>query len=78
MVVVSLTWIFNAASSLFNFETQKYYQNEPRFNGIYSGDSLTEIKDVAYIINLDESVNVGTHWIAFYVHNDNVYLILLV
>ena len=39
---------------------------------------LTEIKDVAYIINLDESVNVGTHWIAFYVHNDNVYLILLV
>ena len=77
MVVVSLTWIFNAASSLFNFETQKYYQNEPRFNGIYSRDSLTEIKDVAYIINLDESVNVGTHWIAFYVHNDNVYLILL-
>ena len=74
MVVVSLTWIFNAASSLFNFETQKYYQNEPRFNGIYSRDSLTEIKDVAYIINLDESVNVGTHWIAFYVHNDNVTL----
>ena len=59
---------------LFNFEIQKYYQNEPRFNGIYSRDNLTEIKDGAYIINLDESVNVGTHWIAFYVHNDNVTL----
>ena len=30
---------------LTNFETQKYYQNEPRFNGLYSRDILTEIKD---------------------------------
>ena len=30
---------------LTNFEIQKYYQNEPRFNGLYSGDILTEIKD---------------------------------
>ena len=59
---------------LFNFEIQKYYQNEPRFNGIYSRDNLTEIKDGAYIINLDESVNIGTHWIDFYVRNDNVTL----
>ena len=44
---------------LTNFEIQKYYQNEPRFNGVYSRDNLperssTEIKDGAYIINLDE------------------------
>ena len=23
-----------------NFETQKYYQNEPRFNGVYSRNNL--------------------------------------
>ena len=23
-----------------NFEIQKYYQNEPRFNGVYSRDNL--------------------------------------
>ena len=40
---------------LTNFEIQKYYQNEPRFNGVYSRDNLQEkIKDGAYIINLDE------------------------
>ena len=27
---------------LANFEIQKYYQNEPRFNGAYSRDTLTE------------------------------------
>ena len=26
---------------LTNFEIQKYYQNEPRFNGVYSRDNLT-------------------------------------
>ena len=25
-----------------NFEIQKYYQNEPRFNGAYSRDNLPE------------------------------------
>ena len=39
---------------LTNFEIQKYYQNEPRFNGVYSRDNLRKIKDKAYIINLDE------------------------
>ena len=28
-----------------NFEIKKYYQNEPRFNGAYSGDNLSKIKD---------------------------------
>ena len=39
---------------LTNFEIQKHYQNEPRFNGVYSRDNLRKIKDKAYIINLDE------------------------
>ena len=31
---------------LTNFEIQKYYQNEPRFNAVYYGDNLPKkIKD---------------------------------
>ena len=62
---------------LTNFEIQKYYQNEPRFNGVYSRDNLpklnsAEIKDGAYIINLDEYSDFGTHWVALYVNNNDV------
>ena len=70
---------------LTNFEIQKYYQNEPRFNGVYSRDNLQKIKDGAYIINLDEYSDIGTHCVALYLgeaspkdgQNNNVtYLIL--
>ena len=56
---------------LTNFEIQKY-QNEPRYNGVYSRDNLSEIKDGAYIINLDEYSDIGTYWVALYIHNGNV------
>ena len=56
---------------LTNIEIQKYYQNEPKFNGVYSRDNLTEIKDGAYIISLDEYSDIGTHWVALYLNNDN-------
>ena len=55
-----------------NFEIQKCYQNEPRFNGVYSRDNFhNKIKDGAYIINLDEHSDIGTHWIALYALNNN-------
>ena len=57
---------------LTNFEIQKYYQNEPRFNGVYSRDNLPKIKDGAYVINLDEHSDIVTHWVALYVHSNNV------
>ena len=58
---------------LTNFEIQKYYQNEPRLNGVYSRDNLPDkIKDGAYLINLDEYSDAGTHWIALYALNINV------
>ena len=58
---------------LTNFEIQKYYQNEPRFNGVYSRDNLpNKIKDGAYVINLDEYSDIGTHWIDLYVLNNDV------
>ena len=49
------------------------YQNEPGFNGVYSRDNLPDkIKEVAYVINLDESSDIGTHWIALYVNTKTV------
>ena len=51
--------------SLTNFEIQKYYQTEPRFNGVSPRDNLPKIKYGAYIIHLDEYSNIGTHWIFF-------------
>ena len=58
--------------SLTNFEIQNYYQNEPRFNGVYSRDNLPRIRDGAYVINLDEYSDIGTHWISLYVQNNDV------
>ena len=62
---------------LTNFEIQKYYQNQPRFNGVYSRDNLPKTKDGDYVINLDEYFDIGTHWIAFYASNDNaIYFVI--
>ena len=56
---------------------QKYYQNKPRFNGVYSRDNLTKIKNRAYVINLDEYSDIGTHWVALYVNNTNVTFVIV-
>ena len=58
--------------SLTNFEIQKYYQNEPKFNGVCSRNNLPKIKDWAHVTNLDEYESIGTHWMALYVNNNNV------
>ena len=58
---------------LTSFEIQKYYKNESELNGVYSRDNLPdEIKDGAYVINLDEYSDIGTHWVALYVLNNDV------
>ena len=57
---------------LITFKIQKYYQIKPRFNGVYSTDNLTKIKYGAYIINLDEYSDIGTHWVALYANNNSV------
>ena len=58
---------------LTNFEIQKYYENEPRFNGVYSRDNLPKkIKDGAYVINLDEYEDIGTHWIALFCKKNEI------
>ena len=57
---------------LTNFQIQKYYQNEHRFNSVYSRDNLPRIRDGEHEINLNEYFHIGTHWIALYVQNNNI------
>ena len=58
---------------LTNFEIKKYYENEPRFNGVYFRDNLPKkTKNGAYVINPDEYADVGTRWIALYVQNNEI------
>ena len=64
--------IFNTTSS--SNKLQKYYQNEPRFYGVFSRDNLPKIKDGAYIVNLDEYSDIGTHWVALHVDNNDITL----
>ena len=55
---------------LTNFEIQKYHENEPGFNGVYSRDNSPKtIEDEAYIINLDDHRDVARHLIALYCRN---------
>ena len=56
-----------------NIEIQRHYQNEPRYNGVYSVDNLPNIiKDRELVINLDKYADVGNHWIALYASNNDV------
>ena len=57
---------------LSNLKIQKVYQNEPKFKGVYSRNSLSKIEDGTYVINLDEYKSIAAHWIAFYVNAENV------
>ena len=67
---------------LTNFEISEYYKKEPRLNGVYSRDNLPKtirskelgsaVKKGAYVISLDEYVDVGTHWVALYAKNYEV------
>ena len=58
---------------LTNFKIEEYFFKNKHFNGVYSRDNLFKvIKNGAYVINLDEYADVGTHWIALYVKNNEV------
>ena len=38
---------------------------KPKFNGVYSRNNLSIIKDEAFVTNLDEYESIGSHWISF-------------
>ena len=56
---------------LASFEIQNYYQNEPKFIGVYSRNNLPKMKEGSYVINIDKFKSIGTHWIALYANGNN-------
>ena len=58
---------------LTNFQVEKYHENEIRFNGVFSRNNLPKkIKDQAYVTNLDEHADVGTHWITLFCNRNEI------
>ena len=58
---------------LTNIEISEYYKNGPRFNDVYSRNNLpNKIKKGAYVVNLDEYENTGTHWVSLFVKANKV------
>ena len=55
-----------------NFEIQDYLKDEQRFNGVFSRNNLPNLKNGAYVINLDHSKKTGTHWVVIFVKNNKV------
>ena len=68
----SRTGFLMPSHPLTNFDIQRYYQDEPRFNGVYSRDNLpNKLQYEVYVTNLDEYVDVGTHLIYLHVNDNN-------
>ena len=57
---------------LTNLEIQKCYQNELPELMAYIQEIICQNKGWAYIKNLDEYSDIGTHWVALYVNNNDV------
>ena len=57
---------------LTNFEIKDCFKDDPRFNGVFSRNNLPNLKNGAYVINLDHSKNIGTYWVVTFVKKDEV------
>ena len=57
---------------LTNFEIQEYYQNEPRFNGVFSRDNLPSNKNNNNNNNNNDNSNNNNKIIALYVNNKTI------
>ena len=72
MSIKSRTGFLMPPHPLTNFDIQRYYQDEPRFNGVYSRDNLpNKLQYEVYVTNLDEYVHLGTPLIYLYVNDNN-------
>ena len=73
MAIIHKTKFLIKPHPLTNFEIQKYYENQPRFNGAFSKNNLLKkIKDGTYVINLDEYKDTGTHWVALFCKKNEI------
>ena len=66
-------WIKKIINILFpvhpltNFEISEYYSDKSRFNNVFLRDNWPKlIKNCAYVIDLDEYKDTGTHWVALF------------
>ena len=69
---MKLIKIFTSSPSIMQFYITEYFNNEPRFNGVYSKDNLPRIKDETFFINLNDKQSKGTHWISLFIHKNTV------
>ena len=50
-----------------------YFKNVKGFNGVFSRNNLSKLKNGAYVINLDHSENTGTHRIVIFMKNNEFF-----
>ena len=54
------------------FKIQKYYQNEPKFYGVYSRNNLPKAKDGGICNESWRDKSIRTCWTALYVNGNNL------
>ena len=57
---------------LTNFEIMDHFKGVKGLNGVFSRNNLPNLKNRAYVINLDHSENIGTHWVVIYTKKNEV------
>ena len=51
---------------LSNIKITNYFNDEPRFNGVFSRNNLPRIKDGAHVTNLDDEKSKVTQWFSLF------------
>ena len=51
-------------------EIIKNVNYEPRFNGVFSRDNLTRIKNRANVINVEDKQSKETYWVSLFVYRN--------
>ena len=59
--------IFSSTPSFKQYKITNYFNNDPKFNGVFLRKNLHRIKDEAYVINLDHKNSKGTHWVSLFI-----------
>ena len=52
---------------LSNKEITKYFNNKPNFNGVFSMNNLSRVKDGVHVINLDERKSKEAHQVSLFI-----------
>ena len=58
-------------------EISNYFNYKPRFNGVFSANNLSRVKDGSYVINLNDRNSKETHWISLFIIKMQLYTLIL-